>query len=46
MMTEVHTVSIVAKNMYSGKSGRPAPPDQRRNEGQETVDQGHNGTRR
>src|SRR5205807_7551009 len=26
------------------QSGRPAPPDEGRNEGQETVDKGHNAT--
>jgi hypothetical protein len=45
MMTEVATVSIVAKNKYSKKSRRPAPSGQRRNEGQETVYKGYNATR-
>jgi hypothetical protein len=40
MMTEVHTVSIVAKNRYSAKAGGRPHPSRCANEGQETVDQG------
>ncbi len=43
MMTEVHTVSIVAKNRYSAKAGGRPHLSRGANEGQETVEQGQKG---
>ena len=45
MMTEVPTVSIVAKNKYRGIFGIPVTGGQRQNESQEAVYKGQNDTR-